>query len=142
MLVCGIKLRATLKTIHEHVVCAPDGLMKELVSQGINPVGNQIWQYIGCDGNPEKEFDLLICIPVEQQGQDRNGYEFFTIGSFKCTSALHKGSWNDLGTAYGALMAEIGAQGLCMTDTSREVYHCCDFENPENCLTEIQMGVR
>ncbi len=142
MLVCGTKVRTSLSAIHEFVGSTPERLMAELASQGINPTGSQIWHYAGCDGNPETEFDLLICVPVERKGQDRGGFEFITLGSFRCACAMHEGSWNDLGKAYEALMGDMVAAGLQMGAASREVYHRCDFENPANCLTEIQLEVR
>lgn len=142
VLVCGIKVQTSLKSIMELVGSTPDRLMAELVAQGIKPTGAQIWQYTGCDGNPETVFDLLICVPVEQRGQDRNGVAFLTLGSFRCACSMHEGSWNELGKAYEALMGEMVKGGLTMTTASREVYHRCDFENPQNCLTEIQLEVK
>ena len=142
VLVCGIKVRTSLKGIMEFVGSTPDRLMAELSAQGIKPTGAQIWQYTGCDGNPDTEFDLLICVPVGQRGQDRNGFKFLNLGSYRCAYALHKGSWNDLGKTYEALMGEMATEGLQMTSFSREVYHRCDFENPQNCLTEIQLEVK
>jgi effector-binding domain-containing protein len=142
VLACGTKVRTSLKTIHEFVGSTPDRLMAELASQGIKPTGSQIWHYTGCDGNPETEFDLLICVPVERKGQDRGGFEFLTLDSLKCACAMHEGAWNDLGKAYEGLKGELVAEGLQMAAVSREVYHRCDFENPANCITEIQLEVR
>jgi effector-binding domain-containing protein len=142
VLVCGVKVRTSLQTIMQYVGDMPEKLMNEIASQGINPVCSQIWKYTGCDGNPETVFDLMICIPVDKQGEDRNGFEFLTLETFTCATHLHKGSWSEIAAAYCQLMGEITANGSKITGASREVYLNCDFEDPSSCLTEIQLEIQ
>lgn len=143
MLVCGKQVRASISTLKEHVGTTPEALMVEIASQGIQPVGPQIWYYSGCVGNwAEAQFDLLISIPVASAGANQNGFEFLSLPSYKCVSMLHKGAWDKLPQAYEVFIREINEAGLIMVGTSREVYINCDFENQENCITEIQMEVQ
>lgn len=141
-LVCGIKIRTTMSQITEHVGVKPEALMNEIAAQGIEPAGPQIWYYTGCDGSSaDAEFDLLISIPVTREGINQNGYHFETLPEYRCISVLHKGAWSDLPAAYEQLVPEILKAGFTLAGTSREVYLNCDFENQQNCVTEIQMEV-
>jgi effector-binding domain-containing protein len=53
----------------------------------------------------------------------------------------HKGAWSDLKFSYEKLIGEIMQNGYKTTNYCREVYHVCDFENEENNITEIQVGI-
>lgn len=142
VLVCGIKVRTSLRNLVDQACSKADDLMAELVAQDINQAGSPIWAYSGCDGNPDTEFDLSICTPVERKGEDRNGFTFFTLGSFRCASMLHKGPWSNLSKTYETLIGEMAKEGLQVTADCREVYLCCDFEDQQKCLTEVQMEIR
>lgn len=142
MLVCGIKVRTSMSKITEHVGVKPEALMKELAAQEIAPVGPQVWCYTGCDGtSAEAEFDLLIAIPVSKEGKEQNGFVFETLPSYRNVSVIHKGPWSELAAAYEQLVSNIANAGLTLVGTSREIYLNCDFENQQNCVTEIQMEV-
>lgn len=142
MLVCGIRVRTNMSNIAEHVGVKPQAIMDEIASQGISPAGPQVWYYSGCDGaSADAEFDLLISVPVVNKGIDRENFEFLPLPSYKCVSKIHKGSWSELPNAYEVFVGEIAKAGLTLVGTSREIYLNCDFENQQNCITEIQMEV-
>jgi len=141
ILVLGTSLRTNLANMLENVGSKAEVLMQRVAELGVNPTGAQVWEYKGCDGDVEKEFDLLISIPVDRKADDGNGFTFTELAPIKCASMIHKGAWSELGTSYCVLMKELEQQNLVFTGTSREIYLNCDFENPQNCITEIQVEI-
>lgn len=120
----------------------PVELMQKALELDLGIAGPQIWVYDGSDGNPNTEFELTIAIPVSKSTGDPGKFRFAGFPEFKCISEIHKGSWAQLGLTYQKLMPAIMQQGLSYTGISREVYLVCDFEKPENCITEIQIEVK
>ncbi len=137
--VFGKELKTNLKTIGEHVKVLPETVLKELYQKGLEPQGPQVWVYNGADGNPETEFDLLVGFPVENDKMDTS---ITALESFKCATVLHKGDWGKLGDSYCKIIDEVTQNGLQMTGECREIYHKADFDNVENNITEIQIGVK
>jgi effector-binding domain-containing protein len=43
--------------------------------------------------------------------------------------------------AYQKIMGEVTRKSIPFSGVSREVYILCDFENQENCITEIQIEI-
>lgn len=141
-LVGAIEVRTNLLEIKNHVGSTPEKLLREVMKQGINPVGPQIWEYIGCDGEDmAKEFTLKITIPVDKKGQDTDVCKFIELPEFKCVETTHIGSWDEFKDVYEIFIGNILQDGHEFTWCSREIYEHCDFEKPENCITHIQVGV-
>lgn len=132
--------KTTLKTISEFVKDTPAKMYDDLEKYGIIPTGPQIWNYIGGDGNPDTEFTLEIAIPVEKL-KDIPGMSFKEFESFSCVSAVHNGPWNLLKNTYETTISEIFKNGKQFGTSCREIYVNCDFENPENNVTEVQIGI-
>lgn len=135
-------LNSSLKDMMNDVGNLPDEMMAKATELKLEITGPQIWIYEGSDGNPETKFKLTIAIPVTKSSGDPGKFNFTTLPEFKCISEIHKGSWAKLGETYQKLMPAIMQQGLSYTGTTREIYKVCDFENQENCITEIQIEVR
>lgn len=135
-------LKSSLKTMMNDTGTLPNELMEKAVELKLEITGPQIWVYDGSDGNPNTKFELTIAIPIKKPIGDPGKFRFAEFLEFNCISEIHKGSWSQLGLTYQKLMPAIMQQGLSYTGISREVYQICDFENPENNSTEIQIEVK
>lgn len=116
-------------------------LADEARSAGFKITGPEIWNYYGVDGDPGTKIFIDICYPVEYiPGTQSKNVK--TIEGFKCASTFLYGPWSELRRTYAELMAEMEARDLFPADYCREINHNCDYNNPENCVTEIQMGIK
>ncbi len=120
----------------------PNELVEKALELGLEISGPQIWVYDGCDENPNTTFELTIALPIAQAAGDAGKFRFAEFPEMNCISEIHKGPWAKLGETYQKLMPAIMQQGHAYTGISREVYHVCDFENQENCVTEIQIEIK
>jgi len=137
-----ISLNASLKSLMDDIGNLPEELMAKATELKLEIAGPQIWVYDGSDGNPNTKFELTMAIPVSKPIGDPGKFRFAEFPEFKCVSEIHKGAWAKLGETYQKLMPAIMQQGLSYTGISREVYQVCDFENPKNCVTEIQIEIK
>jgi effector-binding domain-containing protein len=135
-------LQSSLSTMQKDVGDIPGEMMAVATKLGLEIAGPQIWQYTGSDGMPNTRFTLDICIPVKEAKGDPGKFKFSSLPEFKCISEIHKGSWDKLGNVYQLIMGEITRKSIPITGVSREVYMVCDFEKPENCVTEVQMQIQ
>ena len=55
---------------------------------------------------------------------------------------LHCGAWMEMGRTYQVMMEEIAKKSMGFTGVSREIYINCDFENQQNCVTELQIVLK
>lgn len=117
-------------------------LYTEAINRQIEITGPLYWNYYGMDGNPETLFTLEIAIPVVVPTMYNGVFVIKEIpgGAFACLT--HYGIWESLSSAYGVLIPEILQAGYTMIGFSREIYLNMDFNNPQNHVTEIQVGVK
>lgn len=134
-------LNTKLSSMKTDVGAIPGEIMAKARDLGLQVTEPQIWQYDGCDGNPETTFKLDICLPVKKARGDAGKFHFEVLPEVNCISEIHKGSWSKLGDTYHRIFGEISRRGIVFTGTTREVYHVCDFENEENNVTEVQVVV-
>jgi len=120
----------------------PNELVEKALELGLEIAGPQIWVYDATDGSPATPFELTIALPVNKQNGDAGKFRFAEFPEFNCISEIHKGPWSKLGETYQKLMPSILQPGQSCRVICREVYHICDFENQENCVTEIQVEVK
>ncbi len=137
--VFGKEIKTTLKNIGEHVKVLPEEVLKSINKKGFNIEGPQVWIYNGADGNPETEFDLLVGFPVPEDKMDVN---ITALEKFKCATTIHKGDWAKFSETYCLIIGDVMQNGLQMSGECREIYHQVDFENTENNITEIQIGIK
>lgn len=137
-----ITLETSLKAMMNDTGNLPNELMERATELKLEITGPPIWVYEGSDGNPNTPIELTIAIPVAQKAGNPGKFRFAEFPEFKCVSEIHKGAWASLEQTYQKLMPAIMQQGLSYTGTSREIYQVCDFENQENCITEIQTEVK
>lgn len=137
--VFGKEIKTTLKTIGEYVKVLPEEVLNEINQKGFTIEGPQVWIYNGSDGNPETEFELIVGFPVALDQMDMN---ITALDEFNCAVHVHKGDWSEFKNVYQNLIGEIMKNGKIMTGECREIYHQVDFDNVENNITEIQIGIR
>lgn len=134
---------ATLKDLDKYTGTKPTELYAEAQKCGYQTFEPQIWQYTGADGKPDTVFKLEIMLPItgDGNGLKPEGFEIGEIGEFKALQTLHEGPWAELGPVYCKLMKHVADNALQITGITREVYIRCDFENQENCITEVMIGL-
>lgn len=140
--VLAYSTKATLKTITTAAGNTPEEIMQKAEELGLEVSGPQVWQYQNCDGKPDSLFDLDICLPVKEAKGDAGKFHFDTLPEVNCIVEMHKGAWGNLSDTYNRILGEISRKGIAPSNMSREVYLVCDFENPENCLTEVQWVIQ
>ncbi|MCU4173604.1 GyrI-like domain-containing protein [Carboxylicivirga sp. N1Y90] len=140
-LVAAHSFKTTLEKIGEAVGVVPEQIYNELQKQGLEPVGPQIWNYIGCDGKMETEFQLNVCVPVAKKGTDTEFVKFVELEEYNCVSHTFTGAWSEFAQVYDDLLGKMSKEGYELKWTNREVYHHCDFEDQSKCVTEIQIEV-
>ncbi len=134
---------ATLKDLDKYTGTKPTELYVEAQRCGYQTMEPQIWQYTGPDGKPDTVFKLEIMLPImgDGNGLKPEGFEIDEVGEFKALQTLHEGPWAELGPVYCKLMKHVADNALQPTGVTREVYVRCDFENQENCITEVLIGL-
>ncbi|HVI46852.1 MAG TPA: DJ-1/PfpI family protein [Chitinophaga sp.] len=116
-------------------------IYQEAATSGLEVSGAQQWHYHGFDGHPDTVFTLDIGLPVATVKPVAAPHQCETIAPFHCVSLMHKGPWEHLGETYAKLISAIQILGLQMTGYSTEQYLLYDFENPEQNLTNIRIGI-
>lgn len=141
-LVAMHSMKTSLVKIHEAIGVKPNMIVEELKKQGIEPAAPQIWSYTGCDGKPETEFSLDICIPVATKGENTPNITFTNLNKVNCLTYIHNGPWSEFGQVYENIFAQIAEVGKIPSGQFREVYLNCDFEDQSKCVTEIQIEIQ
>jgi effector-binding domain-containing protein len=113
----------------------------EAITKCMEITGPIYWIYKGADGKPDTRFILDICLPVYCHQDYKGKFELRQFDSFKCVTSVHYGNWQEMGIVYNHLFGEIFANNLKLNGICREMYINIDFDNPENNITEIQVGV-
>lgn len=116
-------------------------LYKYVVDLDLLICGPQYWFYYGVDGNPETVFTLEIALPVQGKIPSSPPPFFKELPPFKCLSARHEGPWEQMSGVYGKMMEMIGEKGFAMNGIFSEAYLHVDFVQPDNNITEVQIGL-
>ena len=133
--------QTTLPQLGEHVGHVAKDIYREAARLDIMPTGPIQWNYYGIDGKPETVFTLEIVLPIQEKDVVAQGFEWKQIPAFKCVSLMHEGNWENLPQTYDKAISHICDNGFTMTTECRERYIVMDFENGENNVTEIQIGI-
>jgi effector-binding domain-containing protein len=135
--------KSTLANLLNYAGDKPQRLVHEAVKNGLHPTGPQYWIYEGGDGKPETEMTVKICLPVASFGKAYEGSEFKIekLPAFTCFATEHIGAYQNLSETYCSLMQKVQEENKTMNGICREMYVNCDFENQENCITEVQIGI-
>ncbi|MHA4808271.1 GyrI-like domain-containing protein [Flavitalea flava] len=116
-------------------------LYKHVVNLDLLICGPQYWFYYGVDGKPNTVFTLEIALPVQGRIPANPPPFFKELPPFKCLSVRHEGPWDQLSGVYGKMMETIGEKGLAMNGIFSEAYIHVDFLQPDNNITEVQIGL-
>lgn len=138
--VFGKSFQTTFKDIQNFVAKVPAQIVEEIKKEQLEICGEQIWRYIGADGNPDTRFTLQIAFPIKENGSKHE--QVMNFDDFKCFSGMHYGSWKNFGKSYEKIIGELMVAGHKMTGEIREIYHVVDFEDEEKNVTEIQVGIQ
>jgi DNA-binding transcriptional MerR regulator len=138
MLIAGVRLR---------------GCYSEC-GKGFARIGRALGRYI-C-GKPmllhydeeyrEDDADFEACMPVRRAKADApDGIDLREIPGGRCAALLHKGPYDQMGSAYATILKYVKAKGYRIVMPTREVYlkgpGMIFKGNPRNYLTEIQILV-
>ncbi len=135
------KETTTLKKINEVANREIPKLYEEIEKLGLKEIAPMQFRYLGCDANPDKEFELEIGVVVDRVKDYDGKYDFKEWGPLKCVSHEFTGPISKLGEEYDRIFPQILQSGKRPTDEVREVYtKYIEIESPEN-ITEIQIGV-
>ena len=129
--------RATLKELNQL-----QPVVKELYSEAANNAfisGPLYWIYHGADGKPDTEFTLEIALPI-LGNYSAGKFSTRQLNPFKAVTYRYEGSYDRIYAGYHEIMQYIDDHKIPINEESRELYLNVDFEQPENCITEIQVG--
>lgn len=93
----------------------------------------------------EKDIDVEICQAVMDYGKDSEEIKFKKIAGIETAACVfHKGPYNTIGMAYGAIMRWTEENNYQVAGPPRESYidGIWNKDNPEEWLTEVQVPVK
>lgn len=141
MTVLKYSMETTMSTFLQDIGTVPQEIDAKINELGLEATAPHTWNYFCADGSPNKPFILDIAVPVKEEKGDAGKFTFATFPELICVVTEHKGPWSELTKTYERFIPEISKNGIQMSGYSREIYHLVDFENQENCVTEIQIGI-
>jgi len=133
--------QTTIQQLSQFVGSVMKDLYAEAAEQDVLVSGPPSWIYHGMDGKPDTVFTLEIALPVQGAFIKPGRFAVKQLPPFKAVTHTHEGAWTALPEAYGQVIQYIDAHKIPMNEECREVYINIDFQNPENNITQIQMGV-
>lgn len=114
---------------------------QQAISAGLEICGAPAWHYHNFDGNPETVFTLDIGVPVTTVQPVPAPWKCETLPAFNCVSMEHHGPWEQLANTYGALFTGLQLLNKQPNGYTREQYLRFNFEQPDQNLTNIQIGI-
>lgn len=132
---------ATLQTLAQHAYGVAEDLHREVARLGLDSTGPIQWIYTGVNGDETNEFQLEIALPIRQPGAEPDGFSYNVFPVFRCATYTFTGPWSDFGQLYDVLFGQLYRAGHQNDGHIREIYLVIDTGNPENCVTEIQIGL-
>lgn len=117
---------------------------EEVMKQGISPVGWGITEYYtGGEWNPN-DIEYELCMPVMGDIDPIEPLKARTLEGGKVASAIYRGSYDKICSAYDELFKWIEEQGLEIIGNIREIHLRCphNTDDPSGLVTEIQMLVK
>lgn len=133
--------RATLLTLSQYIGGVAENLHYEAARLSLDVTGPVQWVYTGVNGDETNEFQLEIALPINQPDRPSAQFTYQVFPSFRCISYNYVGPWSNMGELYTVLFAQLYQNGYQSDGRVREVYRKVDFENPTNCVTEIEIAI-
>ena len=143
---------STLYLASTHTTTIPqiEGLASKITAQlfaaadqsGLALAGPMEFHYDGIDGDPQKEFKLVIAVPLVSRPECAPPpFSILETKPFPCAALDYVGAMAGIRSGYLRLMNGMREQNLTMSSECREVYkHWIGPESPEN-VTELQYGI-
>lgn len=137
------RLRADLTTLFELGVPVDSQVRAQATRLGLDASVPTQWLYTGMSGHPDDDFDLDIVLPISTSAPITPGDSLTVkdVPAFRCAQYTYTGSWRHLGGIYDALFGQFYAADLVYDGRVREIYRVVDLQNPDNCVTDIQIGI-
>ncbi len=132
---------ATLSTLNEHAGPLTEKMYAEAQRLSLTIAGPVNWLYTDANNDPNHEFQLTLALPIQQPGRLSDLFTYETIRSFRSASYRYKGAWSHLPEVYDLLFEQFYQHGYAYDGRVREIYSYVDFEHPEKCVTDIQIGI-
>jgi effector-binding domain-containing protein len=139
--VLSFKKQIKLPDLQEFVRIKARELYYDAIHNNLEVMGPVYWVYYGMDGNPQALFTLEIALPVLVSNGYSGDFAISQLAPFKCISAIHTDGWDKLPGTYRKLYGEAGRAGYTPVNECREIYINIDFNNAENNITEVQVGI-
>jgi effector-binding domain-containing protein len=133
--------QTTIPQLGEYVKHVAKGLYQEAAKLDLMVTGPIYWNYYGMDGQPDTVFTLEVTLPIEEANVQSEKFTWKRVGAFKCASQVHTGTWDDMPKTYEAIIEQVMANDLTMSDECRELYINMDFETGQNNIVEVQIGL-
>ena len=91
----------------------------------------------------EKDVDVEVCVPIKKAIPGSDRVKVYELPAIEAAAIIHKGPYESVSEAYGALMAWIEKNGYEVSGPSREIYLTSpyDTEDATRYVTEIQFPV-
>ena len=104
--------------------------------------GPMEFHYDGVDGDLQKEFKLVIALPLASRPEFAPPpFSILETKPFHCAVLDYVGSLDEIQNGYMQLMGAMKDQNMTMSSECREVYkHWIAPDSPEN-VTELQYGI-
>ena len=122
--------------IHGKVSDLPDVFTKLDTIVGAHAVGNPIvihhWGV-----SDEHGHDMDVCLPTKVTVEG-DGITTTTLPVEDAMTMVHRGPYSDIGKVYTKVTRHTYERGHPIAESTREVYHHLDVNNPEDTVVEIQ----
>lgn len=135
-------IHATLPTLAETARPAVGHLLATAVRLGLDTSQPMQWIYTDVNGDEANEFQVVIALPIANPAiKPPVGFAVSTFLSFRCLRYTYTGPWADFGAVYDQLFGQLYREGYKNDGQIREVYLVVDRQQPENCVTDIQINL-
>ena len=137
------KKNLTTPEIPEFAGEVMEKLFGEAEKIGVAITGPCEFIYLGCCGEPDSSFDLIIAIPIEEKVGEPGTFQYYESPAYECVYKEYIGSMNGIGDAWGTFISEAEENKIVFhsENQGREIYKSwVEFESDEN-VTELQMKI-
>jgi len=136
-----VRKRTTMDGIGEAMGAAFGELMAHMGRNGIIPTGPPMCVYPE-DLDQERGGEMWVCMPVAPGVAGEGPVEATVLPGGSMASTVHKGPYDGLGQAYGALVGWVQEHGHRPAGPMRDIYLTDpDQVPPEEYLTEVQWPI-
>jgi effector-binding domain-containing protein len=85
----------------------------------------------------EAGHDMDVCLPLKKEVSGE-GITITNLPKEDAMTIVHRGSYSEIGSSYNKATKHLYERGHPMAESTREVYHHWDNDNPEDSVVEVQ----